>query len=401
MYINNFFKEKSLNTEQYLFINDYEMSEYIINSTVPIMKVSNDESSILNIKNDILLKRIEKLLFNINFNDLKSIIESELHIFAIDNQNVVSVLADVSDKTVGNIDSLQEKEDVSEEIKSINDILNNLEKSEDESELNENIEEVTIKSINGDNFVYEEGLYIKNETTKSIDIGKMLKEKIRINPDKNGPIVLIVHTHTSEAYTPTKENYYIESDPDRTEDERYNIVRVGGELAQELEKLGVQVLHDKTCHDYPSYNGSYRKSLSTITNIIEKYPSICLVLDIHRDAFELSNGKKLKVATTINERKVAQIMQVIGTDELGLEHKNWHENLKFALHLQKNIVKDYAELARPINLREERFNQHVTYGSLIIEIGSNGNTLEEALESCKYLADAISVTINQIKEGEI
>jgi stage II sporulation protein P len=142
-------------------------------------------------------------------------------------------------------------------------------------------------------------------------------------------------------------------------------------------------------NDYPTYTGSYRRSLINIQKDIKKYPNSKILFDIHRDA--LGSGKeKLRLTTTINGQKAAQIMFVVGTDELGLKHDSWKENLKFALKLQKAANDKYPNLCRYINIRKERFNQHVSPGCIIIEVGGTGNTLEEALVSMKYFADVIS-----------
>ncbi|MDK2933339.1 MAG: stage sporulation protein [Clostridiales bacterium] len=270
---------------------------------------------------------------------------------------------------------------------------------EDMGEIDEaKTKEVTIHNpTNEKGYEYVEGIYVKNEAQKSLDIAALLKEKVNINLSGKGPHVLIVHTHTSEAYTPTKNNNYTPSDPDRTEDPKYNVVRIGEEIAKNLRSMGIEVIHDKTVHDYPSYSGSYRKTLETIQSQLQKNPSIKFVFDIHRDALIMEDGKKLRVTAEIEKQKVAQVMLVVGTDQGGLEHPKWKENLKLALKLQHKLLELYPKFARPIHLAPYRYNQHTTTGSLIIEVGSNGNTLEEALSSSKYIAKAIAEVIKEIK----
>ncbi|NLY44365.1 MAG: stage II sporulation protein P [Clostridiaceae bacterium] len=241
------------------------------------------------------------------------------------------------------------------------------------------------------------GIYIKNETNYNVDIEKLLKEEVKIDLSGEGPHVLVVHTHTSEAYTPTKENNYTPSDPDRTENPRYNIVRVGEEIVKYLKEKGISVIHDKTIHDYPSYNGSYQQSLKTIQKHLNQNPSIKIVLDIHRDGLTLEDGTKLRVTSEIESKKVAQVMLVVGTDQGGLKHPNWKENLKFALKIQAKFQELYPGLARPILLSPGRYNQHATTGSLIIEVGGNGNALEEAIASSKYIAYTIAEVIEDLK----
>lgn len=231
---------------------------------------------------------------------------------------------------------------------------------------------------------------IKNDTTYSPDFNMLLNQELSFKTNKELPSVLVVHTHGSESYTPTNQNSYLPSDPSRTEDTRFNMIRVGEEMTKELKKYGLNVIHDKTIHDYPSYTNSYKNTLSTIENHLEKNPSIQVVLDIHRDAIQAQDGTKTKLVTDINGEKVAQVLVLCGTNQAGLPNDHWEENLKFALKIQDKLDKFYPGFARPLSIRKERFNMHATNGSLILEIGTNGNTLEEALGSIKYLARCIA-----------
>lgn len=231
---------------------------------------------------------------------------------------------------------------------------------------------------------------IKNDTTYSPDFNALLNQSLSFEINKDLPSILIVHTHASESYTPTNQNSYLPSDPSRTEDIRFNMVRVGEEMTNELKKYGLNVIHDKTIHDYPSYTNSYKNTLSTIDKYIENNPSIQIVLDIHRDALQAEDGTKTKLVTEIDGEKVAQVLVLCGTNQAGLPNDHWEENLKFALKIQDKLDKLYPGFARPLSIRKERFNMHATNGSLILEIGTNGNTLEEALASIKYLAKCIA-----------
>ncbi|MGE4283433.1 MAG: stage II sporulation protein P [Clostridia bacterium] len=268
--------------------------------------------------------------------------------------------------------------------------------SEDFAE--DDIKEINYNPSNISGAEFAEGIYVKNEAKKSINISQLLEEDLKTNITGTGPHVLIIHTHTSEAYTPTKNNNYTPSDPDRTEDSRYNVVRVGEEIANNLKSMGVSVIHDKTVHDYPSYNGSYSAALKTVEKQLKRNPSIKLVLDIHRDALIFDDGKKLKVTAEVGSEKVAQVMIVAGTDLGGLSHPNWKENFKLALKVQKKMCDLYSGLARPVYLVPYRYNQHTTPGSLIIEVGANGNTLEEAMASGKYIAKSVAEVMKEIKK---
>lgn len=202
--------------------------------------------------------------------------------------------------------------------------------------------------------------------------------------------VLIMHTHTSESYTPSEKYSYTPSDTDRTLDKNYNMVRVGKEIGDILEKSGIKVYHDTTVNDYPSYNGSYNRSAKNVQNYLKNDPSVKIVLDVHRDAAESSSGGKIKHSCTIDGQSAAQIMFVVGTDLSGLSHSNWQTNMSFAMCLQKHISGKYPTLCRPINLRKQRFNQQLAPGALIVEVGTNGNTLDESLLGAKYFAECLA-----------
>ena len=212
---------------------------------------------------------------------------------------------------------------------------------------------------------------------------------------QKGPQVLIVSTHTCEAYTPDEENYYVPTDNDRTEDPRFNMQRIGREAKAVFEGAGLGVLLDETVCDLPSYNGSYKKSLSVIEKRLKEFPSISVVLDLHRDAITLGDGTRVKLTADIDGKTVAQAMAVVGTDQSGQAHPNWRQNLAFANAIQKTADRLYPGLMRPINLRTGRFNQHTSTGALLYEIGTAGNTLDEALRCIRLLADAIVKTVQK------
>ena len=168
---------------------------------------------------------------------------------------------------------------------------------------------------------------------------------------------------------------------------------IGDEIAAVLEKAGIRVLHDKTLHDYPQYSGAYDRSLATVERYLERYPSIVFVLDVHRDAISDSNGTMYKVISGVAGLNAAQMSFVIGTDGGGLNHPHWQENLKLAAAIQQTLCNDYPTLMRPITVRNSRYNQHTTTGSLLVEMGAAGNSLDEALLSARLLGDAIVRTM--------
>ena len=214
------------------------------------------------------------------------------------------------------------------------------------------------------------------------------------------PQVLIVHTHGSEAYTMPPGEEYEASGESRTTDTAYNVVRVGDEIARVLGKRGISVVHDRTLHDYPEYNGAYDRSLGSIESYLEKYPSISIVLDIHRDAIYDGEGNPYKVVSPVAEGRAAQMTFVIGTDGSGLPNDNWQENLKLAAAVQNTLLEDYPTLMRPITVRNSRYNQHCTTGSLLVEVGAAGNSLDEALLSARLLAGGLAETLQSAAETD-
>lgn len=220
-------------------------------------------------------------------------------------------------------------------------------------------------------------LEIKNQSGKEADADRLVSEPLCYTVEKAPAQVLIVHTHTTESYF----------EQDRSVDENKNMTAVGEVIAKRLEESGIGVIHDTTVHDYPSYSGAYTRSCATVKKQLEAHPEIKIVLDVHRDAVAASDGRKLKLCTDINGEKTAQIMFVVGTDAQ-LEHAFWQENLKLALKIQQKANELYPTLMRPINLRAQRFNQQLSKGAVIIEVGTNGNTLDEAKRGALLIADA-------------
>jgi stage II sporulation protein P len=201
------------------------------------------------------------------------------------------------------------------------------------------------------------------------------------------PRVLILHTHSTESYTRQGEDYK-ESSAFRTLDEGYNMISIGARVAQLLEEAGIGVIHDRELHDYPSYNGSYNHARKAILETLAENPGICLVLDLHRDASgDLKNQFRPVVRT--EQGDTAQIMLVMGTDAAGLSHPNWQENLSLGLKLQAQLERQTPGITRPMSLRSYRFNQDLTPGSLLIEMGAAGNSHREALRAAEELARAI------------
>lgn len=232
-------------------------------------------------------------------------------------------------------------------------------------------------------------LEVRNETTYAPDFNALLYAPLNFKE----PEILIVHTHASESYKNDGLSYYIQGDSDRSLDTNLNVVRVGTELKRELEKFGLKVTHAQDINDYPSYNKSYTKTLGVIEDHIRRNPNIQIVIDLHRDSVVKSDGTKIKFTAKAGGETVSQIMLVCGTNQAGLENDTWQENLKFALKLQNYMENNFPGLARPLNLRQERFNMHATKGSVIIEVGTAANSLDESVAAAKYLANAINYVL--------
>ena len=226
------------------------------------------------------------------------------------------------------------------------------------------------------------GVQIRNETDYNLT-EEMLMPDITVNNEN----VLIFHTHTCESYTPSEKFNYEQTGTYRTTDLNYSVARVGTELTNQLISYNYKVIHDTTYHDWPSYSGSYGRSLETVKNILKEKQNTDVVIDIHRDAIgDYSYAPTVK----IGEEEASQLMFVIGTDGGGLEHPTWNQNLKFAVKLQEKANELYPGLFKPIILRNSRYNQHLAKGACIIEVGATGNTMEQCLNSMKYLAKVMS-----------
>ena len=224
----------------------------------------------------------------------------------------------------------------------------------------------------------------------SVDIEALCAAALpqKLQPAQAGPQILIMHTHGSEAYTMAGSDRYTETDNARTDDPNYNMLRIGEEMKAVFESMGLSVIHDTTLYDYPSYSGSYGRSLKGIQRYLEQYPTIGVVLDVHRDALIAADGTVYKAVTEVDGEKVAQIMLVCGTNDGGLTHPDWRDNLTLAGQIQLHLTDVEPTLARPVNLRSQRFNQHMTAGSLLVEVGTSGNTLQEALRGARLFARA-------------
>ena len=239
------------------------------------------------------------------------------------------------------------------------------------------------------------GAAVNDRTERGVDLAALAAEGLALTLPADGPQVLIVHTHSSEAYTPDGADQYEASDPYRTEDKSQSVIRVGDALAAALEAHGLTVLHDREIYDYPSYTGSYGRSGAAVERAIAEHPTIRVVIDLHRDALG-SDGVVYKTQAAVDGRNSAQVMLLAGTGENGLPHPQWRENLKLAMYLQEAADAQYPSLMRPIELVRERYNQQLSTGMLIAEVGSTGNTLREALTAAELFGDAAGAALARL-----
>lgn len=235
---------------------------------------------------------------------------------------------------------------------------------------------------------------VNNETSYEVDVAACLAADTSIRAEGDGPQVLIVHTHGSESYTPDAAFPYTPTENERTTDTRYNVVRVGDELQKVLEENGVQAMHIRDIFDSPAYSGSYDRSLAAIEDALAEYPTIKVVIDVHRDSILTDDGTAYKTSCTIDGEEMAQLMFVVGTDEGGLYHPDWQQNLNYVTGLQYQLNRAYPGLMRPVNLRTQRFNQHASPGSMLIEVGSSGNTMPEALAAIRLFGQTLADDLN-------
>ena len=243
--------------------------------------------------------------------------------------------------------------------------------------------EVVTQNPISENFnVQYKNVKIKNQTKYNLT-EEMMTPDIKID-NKN---ILIFHTHSCESYTSSEKYQYQSTGNYRTTDLNYTVTRVGTELENYLKQYNINVTHDTSYHDYPSYTGSYTRSLKTVENMLQTTPAD-IIIDLHRDAV----GSRSDYAPTvkIGDDYAAQIMFVIGTNEGGLYHPNWNENLKFAIKIQEKAEEMYPGLFKPIMLTPSRYNQHTGKYANIMEVGATGNTLEQCLTSMKYLSAVIN-----------
>ena len=229
--------------------------------------------------------------------------------------------------------------------------------------------------------------FVRVNASWEVDTLSLLRQPLNWQLKGELPTVLILHTHGTESYE--ADGSYEETSPYRTLDTDHNMVSVGDRVAELLEAGGIRVIHDRELHDYPAYNDAYANSRQAASKILEENPSICLVLDLHRDAAEDENGNQKRSTVTVEGESCARLMMVMGSDKGNLSFPQWEQNLALAVKLQACLEQKYEGLCKPIQLVASRYNQDLSTGALLIEVGTAGNTHREALAAAEYLAEGI------------
>ena len=233
-------------------------------------------------------------------------------------------------------------------------------------------------------------LEIRNETDYPVVFSELPALPEGMKFDTTEPVILLMHTHGSESYEdPANPGVYRTSDPSKS------VLAVAEAMKTVLEQRGYGTIHDDTICDEPEFTGAYNRSRQVIQENLAAYPSLQLVLDVHRDAVEDENGDQIRMVCQLEGDTVAQLMLVVGSDAGGLEHPDWRENLSLAAVLQARLAGSCPGLMRPVNLRTERFNQDLAPMDLLVEVGSSGDTLEEAIRAARVFAEALADVLDQ------
>lgn len=237
--------------------------------------------------------------------------------------------------------------------------------------------------------------YIKNDTKHSDeDVLSFFDKPFELRFEAaDVPQVLIYHTHATESFEKYDNTVYDTRNTWRSNNNLENMVAVGDAMAEVLRQSGIGVIHDTTQHDYPSYNGSYERSAKTVSQYLEEYPSIKVVLDLHRDAMERENGTIVKPVAMVGGRKAAQVMIISGCDDGTMNMPDWKSNFRFAIAFQDYMESAFPGLTRPVFFSHRKYNQNLSTGALLLEFGSNANTLEEAVYSAELAGQALAELI--------
>ena len=236
------------------------------------------------------------------------------------------------------------------------------------------------------------GVSVRNRSGKAFDLKKEIAAGTKlVLKNTKDPQVLIVHTHTTEGYLTYDAGFYNAADIERTFDTKRNVCAAGEALKAALEKQGIVTIHDTTVHDNPQYTGAYSRSEATVKALLKKYPTVKVVLDLHRDTVIPKDDTHVNPTAKIDGKPAAQMMIIAGVVSTNaLPHPKWQENFHFALQLQKSLQTAHPDLMRPLYLVGSRYNQHLSTGYLLVEVGTDVNTVQEAAYSATLLGNTIA-----------
>ena len=263
------------------------------------------------------------------------------------------------------------------------------EKSEDENIVNK--EDDYIKFHIGEENIPTLNKSDESEITEEITSVVSSEYKNNIRLTKDNPTMLIYHTHAGETYLDSPEgNYHSQNNKDKS------VIEIGTLLTEQLNKKGWGIAHSTKYHDYPQFTKSYVNSLETVKSLLNNYKSINIALDLHRDGRDLKTEDDMKkeserMTTTYKGEKVAKFFFVVG-----MKNENINEVQSLAEDITKFAQSKYPELVLPIVKKQHgKFNQYMAKNHMLIEIGSNGTTSEEAKASVKYVAEILDEYFKQ------
>ena len=255
------------------------------------------------------------------------------------------------------------------------------------------VQEKTYPHGSGEKYIPCGGGSIKNNTrVPAAEVAAEIEGPLPFSVEWNSPEpqILIMHTHATEDYRLSAGLWFRSGDGSRTTDRSYNMCAVGRVMADTLNAAGLNTLHDETLNDYPSYTGSYANSRAVVQQYLAQYPSIKIVLDVHRDAIETENGSRMAPVCTVNGQQAAQVMIICGCDNGGsVCLPNYRQNLRFAAAWERAMESEFPGFTRPVLFSYRFYNQDLTTGSLLIEIGGHGNNLNEALYAGQLAAEGL------------
>ena len=348
-----------------------DLIKYIISLLVSVVIINMMYKSFTKLNSQNINMEIRPILFILESNLIMPKNKEQ-----IEFEKIAKFIISDEVKLISNI-----KETIKEEENNMPDENKHIFKEIKQADTNVTTEEVE-NSVHPKSTNEFNGVKINNQTEYELTEDMLNSEGIVVN--KND--VFIYHTHTCESYTQSENFKYESTGNFRTTDLNFTVARVGDELETQLKSLGINVIHNKTLHDYPAYNGSYGRSLKTAEDVLSSNSKIDISIDLHRDAIgDETYAPKVK----IGDEYVSQLMFVIGSDKANDIHNGWNNNLKFAIKVQEKANELYPGLFKPIILRNSEYNQHISKAACIIEVGSTGNTLDESIGAMKYLAKVI------------